>query len=74
MNIINTLYLIHACQLGDHLVAVPLIDKEPLSLARVTHLQRVLRHESVEECIVFLSDCSYALQQTFFSLLGCNIL
>lgn len=59
-------YLIHASQLGDHLVAITLVDKKSLSLARVTHLHCVLRHQSVEESIVFLSNSPCTVKHKYF--------
>lgn len=41
-----------------YLVAVPLVDEEPLPLPAVGHLERVLAHQRVEERVVFLGECA----------------
>ena len=51
---IKPTYLIHACECGDHLVAVALVHQEPLPLNGVVHLHGILRHQGVEERIVLL--------------------
>jgi len=53
---IQSYYLFHSWQINDDFVRIALIHKEPLPFSGISHFHSILRNESVEEGIVFLSQ------------------